>query len=92
MGHFTKPNRFVPVEIAVLSRNVLVMFRSSVAAFYALPRCIFYRHGAVHCCRFNIHFVRLHVRLEVKKIVHRMSEILFADEIPFRCLDRGMPE
>ena len=53
-------------------------------AFYALPRCLFYRHGAVHCGRFNIHFVRLHVRLEVKKIVHRMSEILFAAEIPFR--------
>jgi integrase len=50
------------------------------------------RQGAVHCGRFNIHFVRLHVRLEVKKIVHRMSEILFAAELPFRCLDRGMPE
>ena len=32
------------------------------------------------------------VRSEVKKIVHRMSEILFAAEIAFRRLDRCMPQ
>ena len=32
------------------------------------------------------------VRSEVKKIIHRMSEILFAAEIAFRRLDRGMPQ
>jgi hypothetical protein len=32
------------------------------------------------------------VRSEVKKIIHWMSEILFAAEIAFRRLDRGMPQ
>jgi len=42
---------------------------------------------------FNIlFFLRLHVLPEVKKIVHRMPEILFAAQIPFRRLDRCMPE
>ena len=36
--------------------------------------------------------VRLPVRSEVKKIVHRMSEILFATEIAFRRLHGYMPE
>jgi hypothetical protein len=32
------------------------------------------------------------VRSEVKKIVHRMAEILFAAQIAFRSLDRCMPK
>ena len=32
------------------------------------------------------------VRSEVEKIVHWMSEILFAAEIAFRCLDGCMPQ
>ena len=32
------------------------------------------------------------VRSEVKKIVHRMAEILFAAQIAFRRLDRCMPQ
>jgi len=36
--------------------------------------------------------VWLHVRSEVKKIVHRMSEILFAAEIAFRRLHGYMPQ
>ena len=36
--------------------------------------------------------MRLPVRSEVKKIVHRMSEILFAAEIAFRRLDGCMPQ
>jgi hypothetical protein len=32
------------------------------------------------------------VRAKVEKIVHRMSQILFATEIVFRGLDRHMPE
>src|SRR5260370_20394532 len=68
------------------------MFRSSVAAFYPLARRHFYRRGAFHRARFKLHFLRLPVRSEVKKIVYRMSEILLAAEIAFRRLDGGMPQ
>jgi len=61
-----------------------------VAAFYALPRCLFYSSGPFHCFTFNILILWLHVRSEVKQIVHRMPEILFATEIAFRCLDGCM--
>ena len=63
-----------------------------MAAFYPLPRCLFYRVGGFHWDRFTIVFLRPPVRSEVKKIVHRMSEILFAAEIAFRRLDRCMPQ
>jgi hypothetical protein len=36
--------------------------------------------------------MRLHVRSEVKKIVYRVSEILFAAEIAFRRLDGCVPQ
>src|SRR5258705_1781588 len=68
------------------------MVRSSVAAFYRLPRCLFYILGGFPWDRFTIVFVRLPVRSEVKKIVHRMSEILFAAEIAFRRLHGHMPQ
>jgi hypothetical protein len=68
------------------------MFRFSVAAFYPLPRCLFYRVGRFHCGGFIIVFLRPPVRSEVKKIVDRVSEILFAAEIAFRCLDGCMPQ
>ena len=69
------------------------MFRSSVTAFYALLRRVFYRCGGdLYCSRFHRLFLRLHVRSEVEKIIHRMAEILFAPEIAFRRLDRCMPE
>src|SRR5260370_6686358 len=68
------------------------MFRSSVAAFYPLARRHFYRRGAFPRARFKLHFLRLPVRAEVKKIVYRMSEILLAAEIAFRRLDGGMPQ
>src|SRR5260370_30540286 len=68
------------------------MFRSSVAAFYPLARRHFYRRGAFHRARFKLHFLRLPVRSEVKKIVYRMSELLLAAEIAFRRLDGGMPQ
>jgi len=63
------------------------MVRSSVAAFYPLPRCLFYTVGGFHWGRFTIAFMRPPDRSEVKKIVYRMSEILFAAEIAFRRLD-----
>jgi hypothetical protein len=63
-----------------------------VAAFYRLPRCLFYVVGGFDWGRFTIVFVRLPVGSEVKKIVHRMSEILFAAEIAFRRLHGYMPQ
>src|SRR6202047_2408753 len=69
------------------------MVRSSVAAFYPLPRCLFYRIGRFHCVGFIIVFLRpTPVCSEIKKVVHWMSEILFAAEIAFRCLDGCMPQ
>jgi len=63
-----------------------------VAAFYRLPRCLFYIGGGFHWGRFTIVFVRLPVRSEGKKIVHRMSKILFAAEIAFGRLHGYMPQ
>ena len=63
-----------------------------MAVFYCLPRCLFYIVGGFHWGRFTIVFVRLPVRSEVKKIVHRMSEILFAAEIAFCRLHGYMPQ
>src|ERR1700730_2387496 len=68
------------------------MVRSSMAAFYPLPRCLFYRVGRFHCGEFIIVFLRPPVRSELKKVVHWMSEILSAAEIAFRCLDGCMPQ
>jgi len=69
------------------------MFRSSEAAFYPLARLLFYRIRAFHCDTFNIlFFLRLRVLPEVKQIVYRMSEILLAAEIAFRCLHGCMPK
>ncbi len=63
------------------------MFRSSVAAFYPLPRCLFYRVGRFHCGGFIIVFLRPSFRSQLKKVVHWMSEILFAAQIAFRGLN-----
>jgi hypothetical protein len=68
------------------------MVRSSVAAFYRLPGCLFYIVGGLHWGRFTIAIVRLPVSSEGKKIVHRMSKILFAAEIAFRRLHGCMPQ
>jgi hypothetical protein len=63
------------------------MFRSSVAAFYALPECLFYSFaGPVRPDRFLIFRLLRRVRSEVEKIVHGMPEILFAAQIAFRGL------
>ena len=71
---------------------MLVMVRSSVAAFYPLLRGFFHLDGLLSCDGFTLHFRRLHVRSEVKQIVHRMSEILFTAEIPFGRLDGRMTQ
>ena len=49
-----------------------------MTAFYPLPRCLFYRVGRFHCGRFIIVRMRTFLRSQLKKVVHRMSEILFA--------------
>jgi hypothetical protein len=48
--------------------------------------------GGFHWGRFTIVFMGPPVRSEVKKVVYRMAEILFAAEIPFRRLDRRMSQ
>jgi len=63
-----------------------------VAAFYPLARRHFYRRGSFHRDRFRLHSLRLPVLSQVKKIVYRVSEILFAAEIAFRRLDGCMPQ
>jgi len=69
------------------------MFRSSVAAFYALPECLFYSFaGPVRRDRFHIFRPLLPIRSEVEQIVHWMPKILLAAEIAFRCLDGCMAE
>ena len=60
------------------------MVRSSVPAFYPPPGCHFYWIGGFRSGRFNIVFIQPpSVLCEVKKIVDRVSEILFAAEIAF---------
>jgi hypothetical protein len=69
------------------------MFRSSVAAFYALPECLFYSFaGSVRRDRFDLFCLLLPISSEVEKVVHGMPEILFAAEIAFRGLHGCMPE
>jgi hypothetical protein len=68
------------------------MFRSSVAAFYLLTRRHFQRCGSTPSAGFGFYFLRLYIRTEVKKIVHRVTEILFAAEIAFRRLNGCMPQ
>jgi hypothetical protein len=69
------------------------MFRSSVAAFYALPECLFYTFAGPGCRdRFIMFFLLLRGHSEVEQIVHWMPKILLAAEIAFRGLDRCVPE
>jgi hypothetical protein len=49
------------------------MFRSSVAAFYALPECLFYSFaGPVRRDRFRVIRPLLPIRSEVEEVVHWM--------------------
>ena len=63
-----------------------------MAAFYPFARRHFYWRGFFHRDRFRLHFLRLRARSEVEKIVYGVSEILFATEITFRCLDGCVPQ
>src|SRR5580658_8871345 len=64
------------------------MVRSSAPAFYPRPGCHFYWIEGFRSGRFNIVFMRPSVLCKVKKIVDRVSEILFAAEIAFCRLNR----
>ena len=59
-------------------------------AFYPWARHGFHRGGSFPRLSFPAGFLRLDIasEVEVKEIVYRMSEILFAAEIAFRRLDR----
>jgi hypothetical protein len=49
------------------------MFRFSVAAFYALPNCLFYRFaGSIRRGRFHMFRRLLRIPSEVEKIVYWM--------------------
>jgi hypothetical protein len=67
------------------------MFRSSVAAFYPLAMPRFYRgsrlsaRGATLACP-------LPIGSQVKPIIHRIAQVLFAAKIPLCGLDRSMAE
>ena len=67
-----------------------------MAAFYALPECLFYSFADAACrdryLGFRRHRRQYRVRSEVEKIVDGMPEILFAAEISFSGLDRCVPE
>jgi hypothetical protein len=69
------------------------MFRSSVAAFYALFKQLFYSFtGTVRPDGFLIFLPPYLIRSEVEKIVYWVSEVLFAAEIAFRGLNGCMPQ
>jgi hypothetical protein len=73
--------------------SALLMFASSVAAFYSrLVRLLYSFAGGIRRAKFLRLPSLLRVRSQVEKIVHGMPEILFAAEIAFRSLDRCMPE
>ena len=63
-----------------------------MAAFYPLARCDFQRRGSTPSARFRFYFLRLCIPAEVEKIVHRVTEILFATEVAFRRLYRCVPQ
>ena len=60
-----------------------------MAAFYPRLGCLFYSSASSVCRnRFLVFRGLRRIRSEVEKIVHRMSEILFAAEIVFCGLHR----
>jgi hypothetical protein len=63
-----------------------------VAAFYPLARFFSYRVGSFYWSGFIIAFMRPPTRSEIKEVIYWVSEILFATQIAFRSLHRGMPQ
>src|ERR1035438_2396980 len=73
-------------------RDGLLMGRSSVSTFYLWARYSFYGGESFPRFSYAVSFLRVDVASKVKKVVYRMSEILFAAEIAFRSLDRCVSE
>ena len=73
-------------------RDGLLMGRSSVSTFYLGAGHCFYGGESFPRFSYAVTFLRVDVASKVKKVVHWMSEILFAAEIAFRCLDRCVPQ
>src|SRR6202011_5101591 len=72
-----RPNRFVLVGIAVVSRRRAghgPILHGGILFLAGMPSL---QEWSLSRDTFNILFLRLHVRSEVKKIVHRMPEILW---------------
>ena len=70
----------------------LLIFTSSVAAFYVFARRCFYRRRPFHGGGLKVRFLPLHFYPQLEAIVHRASEILLAAEIPLGRLHRRMPQ
>src|ERR1700687_205317 len=70
----------------------LLMGRSSVSTFYLRARSCFCGGESFPRFSYAVTFLRVDVASKTKKVVYRMSEILFAAEIAFRCLDGCMPQ
>ena len=70
----------------------LLMGRSSVSTFYLRARSCFYGGESFPRFSYAVTFLRVDVASKTKKVVYRMSEILFTAEIAFRCLDGCMPQ
>ena len=73
-------------------RDGLLMGRSSVSTFYLGAGHCFYGGESFPRFSYAVTFLRVDVASKVKKVVYRMSEILFAAEIAFRSLDRCVSE
>lgn len=65
------------------------MFGSSVAAFYSLPKWLFYRlDDTMRRNKFAILPLRLQVNPQLEAVVHRANEVLLSAEISLgRCTD-----
>jgi hypothetical protein len=64
-----------------------------VAAFYSLPRRLFYTLASL-VCRHGFTFLLycLNIRSQVEAIIHRASEVLLAAQIPLGRLHRRMSQ
>jgi hypothetical protein len=69
------------------------MFGSSVAAFYYLPKWLFYAlANPIRRNGFTTVLTRLYVRPQVEAVVHWAAKVLLATEIPLCRLHRDVRE
>ena len=68
------------------------MFGSSVAAFYSLPKWLFYRlDDTMRRNKFAILLLRLQVNPQLEAVVHRANEVLLSAKISLGRLYGCMP-